>query len=211
MLKKCQKCNKELEKEKSFYHRKTSPDGYATICISCTKISKPRKIVHIKEGLLLCLNCKQYKNLEEFSIDNKCLHRDCKFRYCKQCHSEMIIERKINKRGKPTLERLITMRFLGARQRAKVNDLVFDIDKEFLNELWNVQQGKCAISGTQMTYEYYKGRIPTNLSIDRKDSNRGYTKDNTQLVCMVVNQMKSDLTMEELLNFCESILKWNKK
>lgn len=35
----------------------------------------------------------------------------------------------------------------------------------------------------------------------------GYTnKDNVQLVCMAVNQMKSDLTEEELFMFCNSII-----
>jgi hypothetical protein len=51
------------------------------------------------------------------------------------------------------------------------------------------------------------GRILTNLSIDRIDSKKGYIKDNIQFVCMAVNQMKSDLTLDELYFFCESILK----
>jgi hypothetical protein len=58
-----------------------------------------------------------------------------------------------------------------------------------------------------MTNVSNNGRILTNLSIDRIDSKKGYIKDNIQFVCMAINQMKSDLTLDELYFFCENILK----
>ncbi|MEI6186869.1 MAG: hypothetical protein WCP46_00005 [Alphaproteobacteria bacterium] len=79
-----------------------------------------------------------------------------------------------------------------------------------MKDLWDKQNGVCAISGINMTFEMDNGRVYTNLSVDRKDSNIGYIKDNIHLVCMAVNQMKSDLTLNELLYFCESIIKNNK-
>lgn len=54
-----------------------------------------------------------------------------------------------------------------------------------------------------------KGRIYTNVSVDRIDSNKGYLKDNVQLVCMVINQMKSDLNLDELKYYCQEIIKNN--
>ena len=39
----------------------------------------------------------------------------------------------------------------------------------------------------QMTYKFYEGRVNSNLSIDRIDSTKGYSKDNVQLVCMAAN------------------------
>ena len=57
----------------------------------------------------------------------------------------------------------------------------------------------------------FKGRIFTNVSVDRIDSNKGYTKNNVQLVCMAINQMKSDMSIEELLYFCEHIVYNNGK
>ena len=47
------------------------------------------------------------------------------------------------------------------------------------------------------------------MSIDRINPDEGYTLENTQIVCMAVNQMKSDLTMDELLLFCKYIIKNN--
>jgi hypothetical protein len=58
-----------------------------------------------------------------------------------------------------------------------------------------------------MTCDILSGRTSTNLSIDKIDHNKGYTKDNIQLVCMAVNEMKNDRTIEELKYFCECILK----
>lgn len=57
-----------------------------------------------------------------------------------------------------------------------------------------------------MTYAFNSGRVPTNVSVDRIDSNKSYTKNNIQLVCMAVNQMKSDLDMITFYRFCEAIL-----
>ena len=58
-----------------------------------------------------------------------------------------------------------------------------------------------------MTYKFYEGRVNTNLSIDRIDSAKGYTRDNVQLVTMVANQMKNDLAIDELVDICERVIK----
>jgi hypothetical protein len=60
-----------------------------------------------------------------------------------------------------------------------------------------------------MTCDLKKGRCHTNLSIDRIDSAKGYTKDNVQIVCYIANTMKSNMNMSELLNICNNILKYN--
>lgn len=57
-----------------------------------------------------------------------------------------------------------------------------------------------------MTYEIDSGRVYTNVSVDKINPGKGYTLDNIQLVCMEVNQMKSDLDMQTLLFLCKSII-----
>lgn len=64
-------------------------------------------------------------------------------------------------------------------------------------------------NGNLLCY-FDSGRVPTNLSVDRIDSGLGYIKGNIQLVCMAANQMKSDLTIEQLKYFCKSILEYQK-
>lgn len=95
---------------------------------------------------------------------------------------------------------------LGARERARKANIYFDLTLDFLISLWNKQKGLCAISGIPMTYTLYEGRIPTNVSIDKIDPNGGYTMDNVQLVCSLVNVMKLNYPIETLLTFCESII-----
>ena len=84
------------------------------------------------------------------------------------------------------------------KQRAKNKKISFDLDLEFLKNLWNEQDGKCAI--TNLPLELKSGDRQTEgtnafvVSVDRIDSSLGYTKDNTQLVCFAVNQIKSNFT-----------------
>lgn len=46
----------------------------------------------------------------------------------------------------------------------------------------------------------------TNLSIDRIDPSKGYEIGNIQLVCAIVNIMKSTLSISELQWWCKRIV-----
>lgn len=81
-----------------------------------------------------------------------------------------------------------------------------DLSVDNLFELYEKQKGLCALSGREMTYISGKGRIPTNISIDRIDNTIGYEIDNIQLVCRQANQMKMELTHLELSKWCNDIV-----
>lgn len=70
-----------------------------------------------------------------------------------------------------------------------------EIDKKFICTLWDEQNGKCAITGIQMTH---RKRDPRAVSIDRIDSDKGYTGDNVQLICVFANLGKRDFNNEEI-------------
>lgn len=95
----------------------------------------------------------------------------------------------------------------GVRHRARKASIECDIDAEFLNVLLEKQGELCAISKIPLTYTKGQGHIPTNASVDRIDPTRGYTKDNIQLVANQVNTMKSNLSLEQLMMWCNLILK----
>lgn len=84
------------------------------------------------------------------------------------------------------------------------------LTKEDLFSLYEKQKGLCAISGIEMTFEQAGGRVPTNISIDRKDSSLGYTPDNVQLVCAIVNTMKMEYDLENLVEWCQVIVDFQK-
>jgi hypothetical protein len=67
------------------------------------------------------------------------------------------------------------------------------------------QKGLCALSGTKLTFNYKNKNKLTYISIDRIDSKKGYTLDNIQLVCGIINKMKSDLSNDKFVSYCKSI------
>lgn len=160
----------------------------------------------IKDGKLLCYKCLQYKPADEFDDNSSNWFRLCKDRRCKECKRKQYEKRLIQNRWKSDVHDVLRSRFYGARDRARRKNLEFDITLDYLMYLWNKQQGKCALSGIKMTTVLYDGRIPTNVSLDRIDTKKGYTMDNVQLVCMAVNQMKNDLSINELYSFCKNIV-----
>lgn len=79
----------------------------------------------------------------------------------------------------------------------------------FLIQIYNKQQGLCAVSGIAMTHICGQGNVDTNISVDRIDSSLGYEEGNIQLVCRRVNMMKMDKNLEDLLGWCNAIKNFN--
>lgn len=95
-----------------------------------------------------------------------------------------------------------------AKKRGKAVDKGFDITWQFLLKLLEKQGRRCAITGIEFTFRAeFDGRIDQfRASVDRIDSNKGYTKDNVQLVCAQVNLMKHQSTETELLFWATKIV-----
>lgn len=91
---------------------------------------------------------------------------------------------------------------LGAKRRG----LVFELSFEDLQEIWNKQQGKCYYTQIDMNFTYSLS-LPKQMSVDRKDSSIGYTKDNCVLCCQFINYAKHDYKMEDFLSFLKELKK----
>lgn len=88
--------------------------------------------------------------------------------------------------------------------------------KEFLLTLEDVRNlydnnKCCTISGINLTMLGYQneGINIYNMSIDRINSDKGYTIDNIQSVCAIINFMKSDSTNNFFINMCNTIGSFN--
>lgn len=162
------------------------------------------------EEFAFCNKCKQWKPLSKFSIDNTFLHgnRGGLCRECKDCQRKRYYEQrnKLFEDNELALKYKLQQALKGTRRRSKEKNIYNNLTLDYLMYLWEKQDGKCALTGMQMTYKFYEGRVNTNLSVDRIDSTKGYSKDNVQLVCMAANQMKNDLTMSEFIELCEAVL-----
>lgn len=205
----CPICGQELPYTRDYFKRSTrdGKENKHLVCRQCEDYTK--QMSEWKDGKLLCHYCREYKDIEEFGFNGSNgskirLHRKT---ICKKCSLERQHNRNRNLDNNIKLHKCLLSRLLGARDRAKRNNIPFNITMEDLEDLWNKQNGLCALSGIQMTFELNNGRTPTNLSLDKINRLKGYTKDNIQLVCMACNQMKSDLSEDELYYFCQQIIK----
>ena len=180
----CDVCGRLLDKNISNfrkYSRKTNGLNFHTTCRDCEDRIKLN--TEWKDGKLLCHICGEYKEPSEFTYAgaNKYTLRQNKECRCNSCKLE--------------------------QRKAAIATYDNDVKLEkVLLTVWKAQNGKCAISGLDMTYELGEGRIYTNVSIDQIMPSKGYTIDNIQLVCMAVNQLKSDLDMDTILILCSAIV-----
>lgn len=82
---------------------------------------------------------------------------------------------------------------------------------EYLLQLYEDQQGLCAITGLPMTWGHEGehgnsgNRRGTNISIDRIDSNLTYIPGNVRLVCDRVNKIRSNMDDTDLYFWCAQI------
>ena len=101
----------------------------------------------------------------------------------------------------------------GTRRTSRA-DLTWHINQAHLYNLYHKQEGKCALSGQQMTWLTGQGKVDTNISLDRIDPEKGYEPDNIQLITYRCNIMKHDLKEDalfKLINMIETTKRLNKK
>lgn len=93
--------------------------------------------------------------------------------------------------------------------------ITFDLTKDFLINLYDFQKGKCFYTDETLHLMNGKGRLPTGLSIDRVDNEKGYHADNVVLCTSRFNTIKSNMTLEEIRKWMpaiyEKIEEWRRR
>ncbi len=101
---------------------------------------------------------------------------------------------------------LIRVRVDSAKHRAIRKGIEFELSDEIIQQKLNEQGGKCYISKQPLVL---KENDWYGLSLDRLDSDLGYTIDNTILVTKFVNISKNNLSYDDYVKFlkevCENI------
>ena len=100
------------------------------------------------------------------------------------------------------------------KSRAKRKGLDYDIDANFIVDLYKKQNGRCALSGLDISLPKTNRENTNHLytaTVDKIDPINGYTRDNVQLLHKDINRMKYTHSKGYLLELCELIVKNQKK
>ena len=199
----CPSCGRTIPRNREFFRR--NGRDFHSECKQCEDVFKG--MAEWKNGLLLCHSCHEYKPEDEFTPNNtKNEVRNYRRHICNGCNTARQRLHDISLPDDKKLIKCLRWRFLGARDRAGKSGVPFSITLEDVIALWRNQNGLCALSGIPMTFELKKGRVPTNVSIDRIDGQYGYVNGNIRLVCNACNQIKSDMSEDKMYWFCKKIV-----
>ena len=146
-----------------------------------------------------CSRCKIRKSLSEFTKSKS--RGDGLSCYCSECSIIKKHQSKTNNIHTYFVDIIRNARSSSAKRGIGE----FEIDVEYLMGLHSDQHGLCAISGIKMTHISGKGKVATNISIDRIDSSKGYINGNIQLLCLAANMMKLNMSEEELDIFLRTL------
>lgn len=147
---------------------------------------KLKKIERYKNGL--DINCKKHGDHLKWR-----LHSDNNVQ-CLFCASEW----QMNQRRKNPLRFI----YRDAKKHAETYKREFNIILDDLISINKIQNGKCALTGVLFGND-------NPPSLDRINSDLGYTLDNIQLILIQVNRMKSNFTQKEFIDMCAKIVDYN--
>jgi RNase P subunit RPR2 len=156
----------------------------------------PRK--QDKHGRFFCRKCKKW--LAKDCYDSLSVHAQRSFHgiqnYCKECHKEYRYIR--NSKPEYVFTELV-------RKAAKRNK-EFTLPKDWAFKKYEKQKGKCFYTKIEMTFGHGKGRVWSNVSIDRINNDKGYTPENCVLCCLGFNLMKTNLPLDKLFILASSFI-----
>jgi len=200
-MKTCSKCKKDKVLS-DFGPRPDSKDGLMGQCHECRNeyLKERRKNspgVDRGKWKRWASKNREYNNkrVKKYYNDNIEKMRKQSNRYAKE-HRE---ERQL-------YSRVSTMTFKGRRRNwkaaAKSRGIDWNVADDFLLSL----PMTCFYTGHELTWEHNKFNT---ISLDRKDSSKGYTPDNVVFCCSIINKMKWQNSVEDFVMLCGKV--WNNK
>ncbi len=201
MQKECSKCKEIYENaEENFYKVPRLKSGLSSWCKKChyekdlqyiqtdkgkqANSNKSKRFLQksklISKPLLeskICTHCQEEKEIIHFKI--RPVNKDGYANQCKKCEYAVTTK----SRNAYELKHWAKRCFLHAKKHSKYD---FDIDEQFVSELYEKQNGKCFWFNVDLKPSNI-AKYPWQPSLDRLDRERGYTKDNVVLACYSAN------------------------
>jgi hypothetical protein len=116
--------------------------------------------------------------------------------YCLKCMKVKSLEQ----RKKNPLRTMIS----NTKSSAKKRNIYFNLTEEDL-----VIPEYCKYLEIKLTINAGEGLIDSAATIDRIDNNKGYTKDNIQIISHKANIIKNNLSINDLILFLKNIEKFS--
>jgi hypothetical protein len=95
------------------------------------------------------------------------------------------------------------------RKNAKEKNHQYNIDCEYLKQLWDEQNGICPFTNQHLTLRTHSNndikKYPYQASLDILDNNKGYIKGNVRFVALIYNYARNIFSDEEVIQFCKMV------
>lgn len=127
-----------------------------------------------------CIKCNTIKDNNEFG------------RRQRTCRYFLNLSRRVKRREQDWFSYIYDL----ARHRSKRKGLLFEISIDDIRDVWEKQDGRCAVTGEKMQKIVDRDNLQTG-SIDQISPGCGYTKYNIQMVTMWANRAKTSLSQED--------------
>ena len=176
-------------------------------------IGHPFELLSEKE----CARCKITLPISNFRKDDyKSVNGEERYCYRSNCNNCNAIIQNIHLSKNP--RNYMSQVYRSAKCRSKKNNIPFDLSLDEWCEIYQNQNGLCALSGLKMTHQRqiegnirraFSGesnhRFLYNISPDQIEPGKGYTRGNLQFVCTMINTMKMSMSTNQFLEFCKLV------
>ena len=95
-----------------------------------------------------------------------------------------------------------------AKGEKKRKVLELSITKEYIWELFLIQDRKCKLSGLELKFPISNKDRNYNASLDRIDSTKGYIEGNVQWVERKINIIKREFNQQDFIEMCNKIVNY---
>lgn len=94
-------------------------------------------------------------------------------------------------------------------RNAKKRFKEFNIDLQYLKEIWEKQNGRCVYTNIELKLPEYRDTLKNDpnirASLDRIDSSKGYIKGNVQFISTSINYLKNTMSNDDTNSFLKLI------
>lgn len=94
---------------------------------------------------------------------------------------------------------------------AELRGILWGLTIDDVADLMEMQSYRCALTGWDIEFPESGHPQKALASLDRIDSKKAYTKDNTQIVTRQVNMMKQQYSQEDFIKVCKAVTETHKE